>query len=356
MARIPKPGFAKGNGGATPVLFYADTAGGMTQPEAAAIDAAHERHGGDAARTFAETGGYRVELSGKPVHIGEIDDRGMRLKADLGKLKASAGKDTTLGAVIEHPELFARFPHLADVPVRVRDKPELAMMANVAASSVMMLASADQIDLIARHIDPADASGFLDNLTHEVQHVLDYESFSDYGPPGRAVETTDEILQGIYGERLAAQRAAGIAAFERMETDAAAAGAPRGFQSSIGQAMRWQRYATSPMEAHAMLSEERRTLSADERRARPPQTEIGDTARKDVERFRKATDAWMQASGFDKAQATFGGRSRPEPENAVPAREPQGEPATATRRGFQNPKNLRSALAAQGKKSDGVKD
>ena len=350
MARLPKLAFGKPAGTATPVLFYADTAGGMTEAESDAIEAAHQRNGGDAAKTFAETGGYRVELSGKPVHIGEIDDSGMRLKADLGKLKASLGTQTTLGAVIEHPGLFARFPHLADLPVRVRDRPDMAMMTSVAAKSVMMQAAVDSIDLMARHIDPVDPDDFLSKLTHEVQHVLDYESFGDYGPPERAVETADEILQGVLGERLAAQRQAGAAAFDRMKTDAAAAGAPKDFQANLRIATQWQRYATSPLEAHAMASEERRTLTAAERRARPPQTEIGDTARKDVERFRKATDAWMQASGFAKAEASFAGRQGPK-EQGAPGPAPGTKP-----RGFQNPNNLRSALSAQGKKTEGVKD
>lgn len=89
--RISRP-FGTRKSTATPVLFFSDRNGGaMTAAERQAIDDSAIHNGGDKDKVLAETGGFLAQTTRGSVRFSEIDDRAMKVKSDIGKLKTDVG-------------------------------------------------------------------------------------------------------------------------------------------------------------------------------------------------------------------------------------------------------------------------
>lgn len=186
------------------------------------------------------------------------------------------------------------------------------------------------IDIAAKFINPANPGEFVDNLTHELQHHIDFDGLANGADPAFRGIIAGAVLDSIYGPHLTAQTKLAVDRLQDIKRQLRAAGGGPEVLSTADENVKWQRYAQSGLEAHADLSSDRRRMTPVERRALPPWVMVGGMSRRSLAGYEAAAGAWMKAAGRELAPSKS--------------------------RGFQNPKNLRAALAAQGKATAGVKD
>lgn len=133
--------------------------------EAQALEAAGALSG-PTGTTRAKTGWFRG-VDGK--WRFEISDRGMMFTEGHTPPELKEGRTYRLGDVIEHPELFALYPDIADTKLEIRDTEGAGGYWDWSRNLIA----------ISNNL-PRETTPFLDLLAHEIQHVVQsWEGFTN---------------------------------------------------------------------------------------------------------------------------------------------------------------------------------
>lgn len=147
----------------------------------------------------------------------EISDEAMKLKNIKIPEKGIGTRDTYLADILDHPELFKKYPQLKDTMVSIEIGKELSNPGGrftgfVDRSNEGLSNLYPQINIRARSFDEAK-----DTLIHEIQHAIqEYEGFARGGSPTTMWNPEDPF--GSY-RRLAGEIESRDAEFRRLYTD-----------------------------------------------------------------------------------------------------------------------------------------
>lgn len=147
--------------------------------------------GADPEYTFLSSGAYNSPDAKDGVLRSVISDLNAALKpaaadAHRGKLP----KDATLGDILDHQELFAKFPELKYIPVA-------AEWNNHNGASYYPRSSKEKLGAMGFGT-ASDPASFLSNVLHETQHaVQNYGGMSPGGNPGQFIADPDRLKKGV---------------------------------------------------------------------------------------------------------------------------------------------------------------
>lgn len=179
----------------------------------------------------------------------EISDADAKMKpgvVDISADRARRGENTMpLSDVLDHPALFAAYPHLADIPVAIMDLPGAASgaVARDENGRIILMMSGEAIE---KRPEAAEAI-----LIHEVQHLIQHVEGFAIG----ASTDPDNLRAAGYGDALSELTEGGRAEWEKLQNERRAA---------------FKVYRRSAGEIEARNTEKRRNLNEEERRTFPP--------------------------------------------------------------------------------------
>lgn len=132
---------------------------------------------------------FEIDTSNVTVDKGTLVD----MYEQSHKLMPGESRPTSLGELLDFPELFDNYPELRDIPVRLRT---LGQKAQYTRNANTFSWRPNEIDLDLNYIEyTPDFKDFTSSLLHEVQHaVQDMEGFLEMGSVSSDLMSFDEYL------------------------------------------------------------------------------------------------------------------------------------------------------------------
>ncbi len=178
----------------------------------------------------------------------EIDDSGAT--ASIPTRRGS----TTVGNVLQHQGLLSAYRDVARPPVDV---------GGVGGTDLALYNPGNgRIRLRGRNADPTGASGDIDVLLHELQHLIDHHEGNDYdGEPPSSPYISDRVREMM--------RQRDAAASSGNASEAAT------IDDVIRRSIQWDAVQSRVGEVMATAVERRRQLTPEQRRSRAPWLDYG---------------------------------------------------------------------------------
>lgn len=193
----------------------------------------------------------------------EISDADARLVGFRGTTGGQALREATLAEVLDHPRLFAAYPHLAAIRVAARIVPG-SVISGVFTPAYPARGDAQAVSARAE-VEGPTAQDVLSALLHEVQHaVQDHEGFA----PGGAPKGGDYFLPtGVVQQlRLLSEQADALGLQSQFEK----ARSLRERAAALRRKEAFHVYRRLAGEVEARNTQARRLMTDDERRSSPP--------------------------------------------------------------------------------------